>query len=309
MRNIRIISLLLILIATAAWPSLDNLKDIGNAKSLKSGLINSTGVVTSDQVDTIVNAAEKIDSASRGFSAEQQYYLGRGVSALIIKRYPLYRAEPALTSYINLVGTALSSRSSQPETFGGYHFAILDSEEINAVSAPGGFIFISKGFLKLIPNEETLAAVLAHEIGHIVLGHGVNAISNAKITEATLLLGKEAVSTFGSSDLAKLTDTFGDSVNEIFDTLIKNGYSRSQEYEADAFAVALMAKSGYSAEGLRVMLDAISKIHGHSSGGWQDTHPAPGDRKAALKKVKQKVDPEGEKVRLARFEKIRGSGS
>lgn len=293
------------LLGLMGWPSLDNITELGNAKDLKKGLINSTGVVTADQVDTVMKAADKINEASRGFSAEQQYYLGRGVAALILKRWPLYKGDPSLTKYINLIGNALASRSSRPEIFGGYHFAILDTEELNALSTPGGFIFVSKGFLKIIPNEEALAAVLAHEIGHVILGHGINAISNAHISEAGLMLGKEAMNTFGPAELSSLTTTFGDSINEIFETLITSGYGRSQEYEADAFAGSLMAKVGYSTEGLTTVLDQLGKAKGQSKGGWMDTHPAPGERKASLKKPKQKVDADAVQVRNVRFEKTK----
>lgn len=297
--------LVLIILSTAGWPDLG---DLTSAKNIKKGLIDSTGIVTSDQVDSVVKAAEKIQDASRGLGVQQEYFLGRGVSALILKKYPLYTGNQALTHYINFVGSALAAHSSRPEIFGGYHFALLDTEEINALSAPGGFIFLSKGFLKIIPNEDALAAVLAHEIGHVILGHGVAAISNAKITEATTLLGKEALDAFGPAELSAVTNTFGDSVNQVFDTLITSGYSRSQEYEADAFAVALLTKSGYSARGLNVMLDQLGKVRGQSKGGWQDTHPAPGERKGSLKSPKQQVDPDGEAVRTARYLKI-SSGS
>ena len=299
--TVRIFLLSLSLIALGGWPSIE----LPKMKDVKSGLINSTGVVTSDQVDTVIKAAEKIDSASRGFSQEQQYYLGRGVSALILRRYPLYTSNPSLINHINFVGTALASNSSRPELYGGYHFSILDSDEINALSAPGGFVFISKGFLNIIPNEEALAAVLAHEIGHIILGHGVGAISNAKVSEATMLLGKEALNTFGPSELTMLTDNFGASIDQMFETLMTKGYSRSQEYEADAFAVNLMAKAGYSAQGLSVMLDQLNKVGGQSKGGWKDTHPSPSERKASLKFPKQTLAADGEALRAARFEKVR----
>ncbi len=295
----RVSGLLLVVFSTVGWPSLS---DLGNVKDIKSGLIDSTGIVTSGQVDSVVKAAEKISDASRGLGDEQQYFLGRGVSALILRKYPIEKNTPDIANYINMVGHSLSSRSSRPEIYGGYHFGILNTEEINALSAPGGFIFLSKGFLKLMPNEEALAAVLAHEIGHVILGHGVGAISNAKISQASMLIGKEAINAFGPSELNALTDTFGDSVDEIFETLITSGYSRSQEYEADAFAVTLMAKAGYSVKGLTAMLDQLGKIRGHSKGGWNDTHPAPSERKASLKLPKQNLDLAGEEVRTRRFE-------
>lgn len=284
------------LIGLCGWPSTDFTK-IGR------DLIDSSGIVSSSQVDAAIKAGGKLREASNTLNDEQEYYLGRSVSALILREYPLYRGNPALTHYVNMVGNAMAARSSRPEIFGGYHFGILDTPQVNALSAPGGFIFISRGFLSLIPDEDALAGVLAHEIGHIVLGHGVSAISQAKMSEALLIIGKEAASSYGPSELAAVTQTFGDSVNQVFETLMKNGYSRSQEYEADDFAAKLLAKTGYSTKGLTSMFDALAKL-GATGGGWMDTHPSPADRKGSLRLPKQNTDPAGPELRAARFNAI-----
>jgi predicted Zn-dependent protease len=210
------IVLCLSLVGVLGWPDLD-------IKKLGKDIAGSTGVVSGSQIDAVVEAGSKLQEASNTLTPEQEDYLGRGVSALIMRKYPLYRGSPELTHYLNIVGNTLAARSSQPEIFSGYHFAILDTAEVNALSAPGGFIFISRGFLKLIADEEALAGVLAHEIAHVVKRHGVNAISQAHLTEAVLILGKEAASSYGPSELNALANAFGESANQIFDTLIKNG--------------------------------------------------------------------------------------
>lgn len=283
-----------VILGLAGWPSTD-FSDIGKS------LIDSTGVVSGSQVDALLKAGGKLSQATSSLNDEQEYYLGRSVSALILKQYPLYRGNPALTHYVNLVGNALAARSSRPEIFGGYHFGVLDTDEINALSAPGGLIFVSRGFLSIVQDEESLAGILAHEIGHVVLGHGVKAISQARLSEAALIIGKEAASSYGPSELNAVTDAFGDSVNQVFETLIKNGYSRTQEYEADDFAAKLLVKTGYSTSGLTSMLDGIAKVNAKSRGGWLDTHPAPADRKKSLRVPKQNLDPDGIQHRTARF--------
>lgn len=280
--------------AAVAWPNTDFSK-IGR------DLIDASGVVTSNQVDTLVEVGDKLQQANKNLSDEQVYYLGRGVSAVILRSYPLLRENPGLTKYINQVGAALASRSSRPETFGGYHFGVLDTDEVNALSGPGGFVFISRGFLEIMPDEESLAAVLAHEIGHVILGHGVKAISNARLSEAALLLGKEAAASYGPSELGMVSDYFGDSVNEVADTLMKTGYSRSQEYEADAFAAQLLAQTGYSVRGLSRMLEQLHKVNGTARGGWMDTHPAPSERKASLKFPRQSIPEDIIQKRAARY--------
>ncbi len=283
-----------VLACLLGWPSLD-LPDIGR------GLVDATGVVSSSQVDTLLEAGGKLQQANKSLNDEQEYYLGRGVSAMVLQSYPLSQKNPGLTKYVSQVGAALAAHSSRPEIFGGYHFGILETEQINALSGPGGFVFVSQGFLEIISNEEALAGVLAHEIGHIVLGHGVKAISNARMDEALLLIGKEAATSYGPQELNTVTDYFGDSVNQVADTLMKTGYSRTQEYEADAFAAQLMAKTGYSVKGLTAMLDQLAKVNSSKRGGWMDTHPAPMDRKASLKLPRQSVSEEAVAKRSARF--------
>lgn len=284
----------------AGWPSLDNLsiKDIGK------GIAESTGVATGSQVDAVIEAGDKLQQASKELTAEQEYYLGRAVSAFILQKYPLYRDNAGLSRYINQIGQALVARCDRPEVFGGYHFAILDSAEINALSAPGGKVFVSRGLLDLAPHEEALAAILAHEIGHVVLGHGVKAISQAKVTEAFSILGKEAVSSYGPTELSAVTEVFGDSVNQVVETLMTSGYSRTQEYEADAFAANLLAKTGYAAKGLSVILDRLAQVSSSAKGGWMNTHPSAVDRKNSLKLPKQTLNPEALQVRVARYQGV-----
>lgn len=294
MRQLHALWLAALVVCVVGWPSTDLTR-------LGRDLVDSTGIVSSNQVDTLLEAGGKLRQANQSLNDEQEYYLGRGVAAMIFQSYPLHRNNPQLTKYVSQVGVALAARSTRPEIFGGYHFGILDTDQVNALSGPGGFVLISRGFLEIIPNEEALAGVLAHEIGHVVLGHGVKAISNARLNEAVLILGKEAAASYGPSELNMVSDVFGDSVNQVADTLMKTGYSRSQEYEADAFAAQLMAKSGYSVKGLTMMLDQLAKVNAQKRGGWMDTHPSPADRKAALRLPKQNVPEEAVQVRTERF--------
>ena len=293
------LSLLVVLagLSFAGWPSF---KDVGK------DLIDSTGVVRSNDVEAVIQAGEKLQQANSALTQEQEYYLGRAVSALILKQYPLLQSNPTLTTYLNQVGNAIAANSGKPEIFGGYHFAILDTAEINALSAPGGFIFVSRGFLDLMASEDALAGVLAHEIAHVVLGHGTRAISRARLGEAVLILGKQAASSYGPSELNTLTDAFSGSVDDIFNTIVRNGYSRELEYEADQAAVKYLAATGYAVKGLPMMLDGIASAGAGKRGGLFDTHPSPADRKAALKLPNQKLEPQFVAVRLDRFRAATG---
>ncbi|MFN8389810.1 MAG: M48 family metalloprotease [Bdellovibrionota bacterium] len=283
----------------------------GQFNSLGSGLLSSTGLVNGSQADSLMKFGSGVAKGVQSLSPEEEYYLGRGVAATVLGRYRPYN-NAAVNAYVNKVAVTVAAFSDRPDTFGGYHVQILDTPEINAVSAPGGFIFISTGFLKLIPNEDALAAVLAHEVGHIVKGHGVKAISQANLTQAFLLLGKEAAASQGGNVVQELTATFGDSITDITNTLLSKGYGRSQEYEADAYGAEVLQRAGYNPQGLKVMLSRLEEAaHAAPSGGWMSTHPAPEDRINEVAKSLPAARPEsaGEAARNARFAKaMKGIG-
>lgn len=276
----------------------------GGFQQIGSSLLSSTGLVSSSQADALFAAGGKFAKAATPLTEEEEYYLGRGVAAVVLSHYSPYR-KPALQAYVNKVAATVAANSNRPETFGGYHVQILDTAEINALSAPGGFIFVSRGFLAIMPDEESLAAVLAHEVGHIALGHGVSAISQANLTEALTIVGKEAVASTTSGLTAQLTAVFGDSVKQVTETLLTSGYSRSQEYAADEYAAAVLQRTGYDPRGLVTMLKALEQKGAAegSEGGWYATHPDPERRLGEIDgtiRAEADTDP-GAKARLVRF--------
>lgn len=278
-----------------------------------SGFFNVLGIpVSMGSMQRMLDAGDSASESLRGLSDEQEYYLGRGVSAVILSRYKRSNA-PTLSRYLNQVGRLLAVHSSRAETFGGYHFCLLDSDEINAVSAPGGFTFLSSGFLRLLSNEDELAAVLAHEIGHVAKGHGVAAISDATLTRALTAIGREAAVAGGGVLAQGVSESFGDSITEVTNTLLTKGYSRSQEYEADAYAAELLWKTGYNPQALRAVLAKLAAREGRTaeggaSGGWFATHPSSVKRErevaegAILEAFKLSAEEvKNERARSARF--------
>ena len=141
-----------------------------------------------EQVRSAVQTAQKVRSTFADISEEEEYYIGRAVAALILSKYPVYE-NAALTRYVNLVGNAVAAYSDRPEIYAGYHFLVLDSDEVNALSAPSGFIFVTKGLLLRCQDEEMLGSILAHEIGHVTAKHGLKAIKKSRLTDAFAKLG------------------------------------------------------------------------------------------------------------------------
>ncbi|MCJ7582031.1 MAG: M48 family metalloprotease [Candidatus Aminicenantes bacterium] len=269
-------------------------------------LLSGSDKVSSSDVDALVQTGKALRKTFSDITEEEEYYIGRSVAALILSHYPVYENK-ALTDYVNTVGTALSFYSERPETYGGYHFLILDTDEVNALSAPGGLIFITKGLVKRCTNEEMLASVLAHEIAHVTAKHGLRSIKNSRLIEAFGTIGEQAVQKFGSEQLQKLTTVFEGALGDVAETLIERGYDRKYEYEADIMAVHTALKTAYNPLGLKDFLETMKVDSPESADkGWFKTHPAAEDRIARVEKEIKGISdlPVVEKSRVDRFLKL-----
>jgi predicted Zn-dependent protease len=241
----------------------------------------ATGRITEEQKQNLDKSAEK---SVEEITPEQEYYIGRAVAATILTTYKPFDQEAA-TRYLNVLGQTLAQGSSKPETFGGYHFVIMDTDEINAFAAPGGLVMVSRGLLRCCRSEDALAAVLAHEVSHVARGHGLRSIEKGRRTSFLTTLGTTAGKSLGGEQLAQLTTVFEGSITDITNTMVNSGYSRQSEFEADATAVGILRRVGYNPEGLVDMLEQMQKRLKPGSHGFGATHPAPKDRIEALRKI------------------------
>jgi predicted Zn-dependent protease len=241
-----------------------------------------SGTITKEQAKSIRTSTAAVTKSLEDFTPEQEYYIGRSVGAVILTKYKALN-DAKVNSYVNLLGQTLAMASDMPELFAGYHFLVLDSDDINAFATPGGHVFITRGLIRCCRTEDALAAVLAHEIGHIQLRHGMKAIEKARMTEALTILASEGVKTFGDEELIKLTKSFGDVISDVTTTMINNGYSRSYEYQADQAAVTILKRVGYQPGALVDMLGVMGKQLKPGGSDFAKTHPSPQARIAELK--------------------------
>ena len=229
-----------------------------------------------DPFASMDNAFNKVD---KSFTPEEEYYLGRAVAANILAIYKPYKNNTALTRYLNLICQTLVINSSQPAIYNGYHVFILDSSQINAFATPGGHIFITKGLIETAKSEDDLAAVIAHEISHIILRHGISMVEDMMaLEELNSVAGQAAAFTGGQNEATKRLLSFRSSVSDFCDIMIKSGYSQPQEFAADNSAIALLAASGYDPKGLLEILSVLQKMPQTSKEGFFGTHPTPAQR-------------------------------
>jgi predicted Zn-dependent protease len=254
-------------------------------------------------VNIAAKGVSKATTAARPINDSEEYYVGRAVAARILTKYPLYQ-NAKVTEYVNEVGQTVARKSARPKTFRGYHFAVLDTEEINAFACPGGTIFITRGLLTTCANEDQLAAVLAHEVSHVVHKDGVNSISKARWTEVWTAMGAEAARQYGGV-AGNLVNLFEGSIDDVFKTIVVNGYSRTAEEAADASGVVILTKAGYDPAALTAMLKKMMAKEKGASGGIFKTHPPTSERLAKVKAETPKEAPApAEAKRTKRFKKI-----
>lgn len=225
-------------------------------------------------------AAHAAARIARGPTPEQEYRIGRTVAANILSRYPAGGQEP-LDRYLNLLGQGLALHSPRPELFAGYRFLSLSSDETNAFSTPGGHILVTYGLLRLTDDEDELAAVLAHEIAHASLRHGMDAIQGSRVMNlaATLILASGRAAGPG---MAEFTEIFGRELADNITALLISGYSQAYEFEADRAALEILASAGYDPRALLRVLSRMRDRMNPGEPGFAATHPEPSFRLEAL---------------------------
>ncbi len=264
------------------------------------GLGDITDIVESDDFQTATDVAGAFYQAGRGLSDSEEYYLGRAVAANVFSLYSP-AGNTAFSTYLNSVGTWVGTCSPVPCTYGGWHFQLLQSSELNAFACPGGLIFITTGLLAQVRDEDELACVLAHEVAHVTLRHGVGSVQQSRWVQAFSLAGMEGAERWGSGELQQAADSYGDVVTDITESLITKGYSRESETSADSLAVIIAAAAGYDPAGLTRVLDRMAGLTTRSGPGFWQTHPSPEDRLDDLGSASG-GQTTGYELRKARFE-------
>ena len=207
---------------------------------------------------------------------EKEIEFGRNMAAQLLADYELVD-DLALIRYVNLVGNAVLQNASRQEI--KYYFGVIKSKEINAYATPGGYIFITTAAFNLMQSEAELAAVLAHEIAHVVERHIVKVLKlKAEDDSVTRVLGQL---TAGSSATAETM--FNQAMGKAFDILFSKGLKIEDEFGADKLGLLMSAMAGYDAMSYFDYLERIQPLV--SSGDQQvlKTHPPIENRISSLK--------------------------
>jgi predicted Zn-dependent protease len=224
----------------------------------------SLGSLIGGRTGEYVDAGTKAGSALTMSDADEDE-MGRTIAIAATNQWPLYD-RPNLTKYVTLVGLTVADASSRPD--GNWVFGVLDTPDIGAYSGPNGYILVTRGAIAAMQDESELAAVLAHEIAHVLNHDGMNAVKNARLTEAGLQ---------GASAADQRAAAFNQLSGQLVNTVLKSGWSQSQETAADSLAIKLLIASGYDPSGLPRFLGRMQERQRGSARPF-GTHPGTADR-------------------------------
>lgn len=205
---------------------------------------------------------------------EAEIVFGEQVAARILGSYPILKNDQ-LSRYLALIGNRVAEHSGRPEL--QFYFAALDTDEINAFAAPGGYIFITKGAITACENEDQLAAIIAHEIAHVSQKHIVKEL---KIV-ATDAGGTQALTSLATSSTDSIRIAFQQMIDKATEILMKRGYKQEDEYDADLTGTVFAAQAGYAPEALRNYVANRLDKHKQSE-KLSTTHPPTTDRTMRL---------------------------
>lgn len=268
----------------------------------------ASGTITHGQAESITRSAKAVGKSFEDITTEQEYYIGRAVAANVLYQFRPF-TNPELNRYVNMIGQTLAQASNRPQTFGGYHFQVIDSPEINAFAAPGGLILVTRGMLRCCKSEDALAAVLAHEIGHVQNQDGLRAIKSSRLTSAMTIIAGEGLKQATSGRMAELTQHFEGSVGDIVNTLVTSGYSRELERQADEAAITILKRVGYNPYALVDMLTVMKTQLKPGGAGFAKTHPDPQDRISQIQALAGSPSTAPPPApRQARFQQTLGAG-
>jgi len=235
-----------------------------------SGLLGSLGLNVGTKVDTAAKAVPK----SQDELAEEELAFGPEIAGRILGARPLWN-DPDAQRRVNLVGRWVASQTSRPEL--PWTFGVIDTSEVNAFAAPGGFVLITRGLYQLLSSDSELAAVLGHEISHCVQRDHYNVIHKQELATAGKDLALENVSAGTGSVAGSHARRYAEKNGA---AIMLTSLDRDAEYRSDEAAEIYLARSGMNPLALYAVLQKMTALGNQSASLAQlyKSHPPLDDR-------------------------------
>ena len=202
-------------------------------------------------------------------SPEQEIALGLRTAPQMAAQFGGVSRNEKASRAVKVIGDRLVARSIAAQSTYKFSFHVLaDPNTVNAFALPGGPIFITEGLLRLLRTQGEVAAVLGHEIGHVLARHSAERLAQQQLTQGLL-----AAVLVGSADQGAAQ------IAQVVGSLVNMKYGRDDEIESDGLGVRIMAEAGYDPRSMLKVMEVLAKA---SAGARQpeflSTHPNPGNR-------------------------------
>ena len=234
--------------------------------------LQAAGLNVDDAGRSLARGAVQAGAAQLPIGLEEEMAYGGAIAVQIVQKYGGLDETPGQWQYVQQLGQAVAAFSTRADL--DYHFAVLDSDAVQAVSAPGGYVFVTRGALAKMHSEAELAGVLAHEVAHIAARHALTIIQNVKSRQAL---------TDAAADAWKSAAVFQGVIGKFLDEYLEQGLPKESEFEADRLGSETLARLGLSPAGLRDVLRQLAAdeaASGHDA--FYRTHPRTADRLSRL---------------------------
>jgi predicted Zn-dependent protease len=242
----------------------------------------------------VAEIGKRAVQSSDTITVGEEQQIGARMAAVLLGAAPLMD-DSSTQRYVNSVGTWVAMHGERHNL--SWRFAVLDSPNINAFAAPGGYVFITRGLMEMLDDEDELAAVLAHEISHVNHKHHLKALDDTKgldLASQVALLAGDVYNASHSGNISRRTiknQTVAKSLLAATQTLYVKGLSREDELDADRTGLVLMAKAGYDPYAMLAVLQKL-QAQGHDASTlalYLSTHPDPEDRIEQVQSVVQRL--------------------
>lgn len=211
-----------------------------------------------------------------GLTQEQEIALGYNSIPQMLEEMGQPANDPQLQTFLDQIGNELVSQSIAADTPWEWQFTVLQNDDlVNAFALPGGPTFITTAMLNEMTNENQVAAVMAHEIVHVLARHGAQRVAQQQLTEGLL----QGVAIATNPETAQGAATIAQ--------LVGIRYSREDESQSDSIGVDIMVDAGYDPCGMAELMQILeSQQGGQAPPEFLSTHPSPGSRiQAILQKI------------------------
>jgi predicted Zn-dependent protease len=220
-------------------------------------------------------------AAACSVSPEQERAIGAGDAAKIDSEMPLIR-DTVIDQFVSALGRSMATHTSRADL--DWHFAVVNSPEVNAFALPGGFIYVNRGAIEQADRLDELAGIMGHEIGHVVRRHSVKQVEQAEKGQVAVVLLctlTHACRTIGG----RLAIRIGADAQSAH-------YSQHDEAEADSEGVVNTVRAGIDPEGLPSFFQKLLDTRAQQPTALESffsTHPTDQSRVSATRKQIESV--------------------